>query len=136
MAAVAPLPGPHLQLRDALEWERWLCQRSCGHSEKQQGVVVTGGAVEVQLLAAGATVNQDPFTVTTDTDGDRLHRGAALGRPIPGVPVEMAAPQAVGTVVAVRRPWRVEWYVETAAPAAERTDPSTTRPRALVVCQV
>jgi hypothetical protein len=74
----------------------------------------------VERAAPGAAMDEDPFAVTTHGDRNRLHRGVAGGAPIARGVVDMAAPQAVGTMVAVRRPGRDCRHVEPAVDAAKR----------------
>ena len=84
-------------------------------------MVVTGRSIEVHNIASEAPVDEHPFTVTSHGDGDGFHRRSAVGVAIAGhLVVEVLAPQAARTVVAMRGPGCVEWDVETAMTAAER----------------
>jgi hypothetical protein len=101
--------------------ERRLRQRQNGKSEEHQGVVVAGCPVQVNLVATGAPVHDDPLAAAAHGDADRLHERAAVGLPVAGsVVVEMTAPQTVRTVVPMGGAGRVEGHVEPAMAATER----------------
>jgi hypothetical protein len=66
-------------------------------------------------------MDEDPFTVATNGDRDGFHERAALGVSVAGtVVVEVAAPQAVRAVVAVRGARGTHRHVQAAVAAAER----------------
>lgn len=83
-------------------------------------MVIRGAPVGVQDAAAGAAVDEDPLALAADGDGNRLHRGAAVGGTIPRLLVDVAAPEAGRTVVAMLRTRRVAGNVGAAVHAAER----------------
>jgi hypothetical protein len=105
----------------SLEWERCLHQRLDRQPQKHERIVVPGGPIEVKLIATGAPVDQDPLPVPAHGDGDRLHRRTALGRPVSrAVVIEVPAPQAVRTVIAVRGAEGVCRDIQPTVPASER----------------
>jgi hypothetical protein len=65
-------------------------------------------------------MDQDPFAVLADGDGDRLHRGLTIGRAISRVDVEVTGPQAVRAMVSMGSAGRGERDVKPAMDAAER----------------
>jgi hypothetical protein len=71
-------------------------------------------------------VDQQPLAVGADADGQRLHQGAAVGRPVAGEVVDVTTPQAVRAVVAMRGADCLDRDVELAPAAPERAGP--TRP--------
>lgn len=90
-------------------------------AKEQEGVVVGGRPVEVDYLARQAAVDKDPLATPSDCDGERFHGRAAVGVPVSGdIIVEVAAPEAIGTVIAVVGAGGVEGDVDPAVPAAER----------------
>jgi hypothetical protein len=108
------------QAAEVLQGKWRLGQWPNGQSEQQERVVVGGRPVEVDDLARQATVDEDPLAAAANRDGDRLHRRPAVGVPVAGdVIVEVAAPQAVGAVIAVVGAGGVQGDVEPAVPAAE-----------------
>src|SRR6266496_1663383 len=64
-------------------------------------------------------MDQHPLTVPADGDRDRLHRREAVGRPVARVDVDVAAPEAVRTMIAMGGAGRVGRDVEPAMIAAE-----------------
>jgi hypothetical protein len=64
-------------------------------------------------------MDQDPLAVLANGDGDRLHRGLAVGRPVARVDVEVTRPEAARAVVAMGGAGRGERDVEPAVDAAE-----------------
>ena len=108
------------QAAEVLQGKWRLGQWPNGQSEQQERVVVGGRPVEVDDLARQATVDEDPLAAAANRDGDRLHRRPAVGVPVArDVIVEVAAPQAVGAVIAVVGAGGVQGDVEPAVPAAE-----------------
>ena len=82
----------------------------------------------MQRIAAGAPVDEYPFTVATYGDRDRFHRRLAVLGTIAGPVVDVTAPQAVRAMVSMSGAGRVVRNVEAAMAAAERsgrTMPST-----------
>lgn len=109
------------QQGDSLQGEWGLRQGQNGQPEEEQRAVIRGGAVEVDLVAAGAAVDEDPLAVAADRDGDGLHGGPALGLAVAwAIVIEVTAPEAVGAVVAVARPGGINRDVEAAMATAER----------------
>jgi hypothetical protein len=105
-----------------LQGKRGLSERPDCEAQEQQGIVVPGRPVEVELVAAETPVDQDPLTVGTGGDGNGLHGRSALGISVAGnVIVKVTAPQAARAMVAMFGARRVEWHVELAMTAAERT---------------
>jgi hypothetical protein len=47
-------------------------------------------------------VDQHPFVVTSDADGDRLHKGAAVRGAVAGSVVQVPAPETVRAVISDR----------------------------------
>src|SRR6516164_6293023 len=94
-------------------------QWSSDQLQEHVDVVVAGAAVQVELVAAGTSVHDDPLAVTAHGNGERFHRRAALRGAIAGLVVDVTAPQAAGTVVSVRRAHSVGRDIETAVTAAE-----------------
>jgi hypothetical protein len=105
--------------RQPLQRERRPGQRPDREAHQHERVVVAGDPVDVDGRAGGAAVHERPLAVLADGYADRLHRARALGGAVAGGVVDMAAPQAVGAVVAVLGARRVQRDVEPAAPAAE-----------------
>ena len=90
-----------------------------GDTYQDERVVVTGAAIRVQRVAAGAPVDEDPFAVAAYGDRDRLHRRAALRGAIAGTVVDVATPQAVGAMVPMGSAGCGIGNVESAVPAPE-----------------
>ena len=87
----------------------------------------------MDLVTPDAAVDEHPFAVPADGHGDGLHRRTAIRVPIARVVVvEVTAPEAVGTVVAMRGAGRVEPDVEAAVAASERIGASARRARTLL----
>jgi hypothetical protein len=109
------------QLPDPLEWEGRLGERPDRQPQEHQRIVVTGDSVQVEPVASGATVDQDPFAVAANGDGDRFHECPAVSGPIsqPDV-VQVAAPEAVRAVVPVGCSRGDVGDVGPAVPASER----------------
>lgn len=59
-------------------------------SEEGHGVVVAGDAVGAEDAAAAASVNDGPFSVASDLDGDWLHGLAAWAGAVSRLLVEMS----------------------------------------------
>ena len=112
-------PCSDSQPAEPLEGERRLCQWAYRQSHQHERIVVAGDAVEVHDATPAATVDEHPLAVTAHADRHRLHRGAAVGRPVARDVVEMPAPQAIRAVVAVRRSRRVGRHVEPAVSTSE-----------------
>lgn len=89
----------------------------------------------MQLATARAAMDDDPFTVFAYADRDRLHRGAAFGGTVARRIVEVTAPQAIRTVVAVRGARRMQRDVEPAVATAEGVGTRRTRAMTLIACQ-
>jgi hypothetical protein len=114
-------------MRDPFQRKWSLHERSDGEPQQNQRIVVAGAAVQMENLAAGASVNENPLSVSTHRDGDRLHERAAIRRPVPGaVVVQMTAPQAVRTVVPMSGTEGVDRHIQPAVPASERIALATT----------
>ena len=64
-------------------------------------------------------MDQDPLAILADGDGDRLHRGQAVGRAIARIDVDVTRPEAVGAVVAMGGAGRGKRDVEPAMDAAK-----------------
>jgi hypothetical protein len=64
-------------------------------------------------------MDEDPFAVPADGDRDRLHRGEAVGRPVAWVVVDVTAPEAARTVIAMCCAGGVGWNVQPAVVAAK-----------------
>lgn len=64
-------------------------------------MVVAGDAVGAEYAAATAAVDDGPFAVATDFDGDGFHGLSAGAGAVAGLLVEVAGPEARGAVVAV-----------------------------------
>src|SRR6187402_276126 len=96
-------PGPRSDEREPVERERWLGERLDRDPDEQQRVVVAGDPVARQRPAAVAAMDQDPLAVLADGDRDRFHRGEAVRGAVARVVVDVAGPEAVRTVVSVRR---------------------------------
>src|SRR5438309_1629177 len=107
-------------VQDPLQGERRLGQGPDRDLDQEQRVVVSRGAVEVDLVAERASVDEHPLARAADADRDGLHRRPAFGGPVAGVVVEVATPQTVRTVIAMSGAGSVEGDVESAMAAAER----------------
>jgi len=73
----------------------------------------------VQRIAVAAPMDEDPFAIAANGDSDGLHGRAALRRTVTRTRVEMPAPQAVGTMVAMIRSRRVGRNVEPTTATSE-----------------
>ena len=89
-------------------------------TDEQQRAVVAGDAVRVQHAAAVAAMDEHPFAVAADGDGDGFHRRKAVRRPVARVVVDVPRPEAVWAMVPVRGAGGVRRDVEAALDAAER----------------
>jgi hypothetical protein len=98
-----------------------LCERHHRHAQEREWVVVAGCPVEMELVAPAAPVDEHPLTRPADRDRDRFHQRAALRGSVARRLVDVTAPQAVRTVVAVRGSDALGGYVEAAMAASERT---------------
>jgi len=75
----------------------------------------------MDLVAGPATMHQHPLAVATDGDGDGFHERAAICVAVAGtVVIEVTAPQAVRTMVAVSRAHGVGRHVDAAMATSER----------------
>lgn len=83
--------------------KRWVCQRFGGERKECDGVVVSCNAVCVDGSTFPASVQEHPFAVGSNGDGDGLHFSSATGGPVSGGDVEVYAPEAVRAVIAVAR---------------------------------
>src|SRR5215510_5087414 len=72
------------QREHSVERERRSTERTDRELEQEQRVVVTRSAVQAEHAAAAAPVHDEPLAVGPCRDGDRFHRGAALGPPVAG----------------------------------------------------
>src|SRR5205085_6893783 len=116
-----PLSGALSERSDPLDRERRLRERLHRQAEQQERVVIAGPAVEPELVTVRAAVDEHPLAVASGRDRDRLHERAAVGSPVAGrAGVEVAAPQAVRTVVAMCGAGRVLRDVEAAPATSER----------------
>lgn len=116
------MPVPNVQLRDSgstgvrprrrkpvardcsaelIEREGGVGDWAEGQAEQGHGVVVAGDSVGSEGVAAAAAVDDGPFAVASDFDGDGLHGLAAGAGAVAGLFVEVAGPEAEGAVVAV-----------------------------------
>ena len=130
------LTRPSQSPQDHFQRERWQSQWTGGQPEQQQRAVVAGRAIEVDLVTAGAPVDEDPLPRAADAHGDGLHRRAARRSPVAGrVVVDMPAPQAGRAMVAVGGAGRVEWDVELAVSAAEAVSAPVSGAVALIARQ-
>jgi hypothetical protein len=98
-----------------------------GETHQRERVVVAGRPVEVERAAAGTAVDEHPLAAAPDTDRDGFHGRPAVveSRAVTGPVVDMATPQAVGTVVAMGRARGIERDVEPAVAAPEGDGPTT-----------
>ncbi len=97
------------QPSDPLHREGRTRERQHREAEQDERVVVAGGAVEVNLVASRAPMDDDPLAVAAHGDADGLHQRAALSIAVTGgVVVEMAAPETGRAVVPVGGAGRVE----------------------------
>src|SRR5262249_34275903 len=88
--------------------------------DEQQGIVVAGCAVQIELATAAAAVDEQPFAVAADGDAQRLHQRPAFGRAVTRRVVEVPAPQAQRAVVPMAGAGRAAGDVGAAVAAAER----------------
>ena len=116
----ASLRRERSQLGQAVEGERRLGDGADREADEQQRVVVARGAVEVELVAAGAPVDEQPFAVAPDRDAQRLHQGTAVGGAVAGRVVDVTAPQAERAVVAMPGALGLEQDAGAAMAAGER----------------
>ena len=108
-------------------------ERPDGQPKQDERVVVAGGPVQVDFVAAGAAVHEHPFPASAHRDADRFHERAAVGRPVAGcVVVDVPAPQAVRAVVPVRGARRLLGHVQPAVAATERSGLSAPPVAALI----
>jgi len=122
-----------LDLSDPFDWERSLCQRLDREPQQEQRVVVAGRAIQAELLAPSASMDQHPLAVTSDADRDGLHERTAIGVSVAGaVVVEMAAPQTIGAVIPVCRAEGLDGDIQPAVAASERIRATAARAIALV----
>ena len=112
MDAVSPIRDEGLENR-----RRALTQRLCGvpsvdrnrrigqgaGGEGHQGpvAVVAGDAVGLEAPAGTAAMDDGPFAIVFDPDGDGLHEPAAGRGPVAGGFVDVTGPQAVWAMVAM-----------------------------------
>ena len=114
---------------EPIEREGRLCDRTHGYPHQQERIVVTGGAIRVKRVAAGAPVDEDPFPVTAHGNRDRFHRRTAFCGAIAGPVVDVETPQTVGAMVPMSSAGCVVGNVDEALPAPER--PRRTSPRSV-----
>jgi hypothetical protein len=119
-------------LADPLQREGRLGERQDRDPKQRQRVVVSRAPVQVDLIAPGAPVDEDPLATTADGDADGLHQRTAVGSPITGRVVDVTTPQAGWAVVPVRRSERVIGDVESAMTAAERLGSSSIAAASLI----
>lgn len=106
---------------DPVERKRRSCQWLHRELKEQQRRVVAGRSVQMDLVTCAAAMNEDPLTIASDGDGDRLHRRAAVCAAVARcVVIEVTAPEAAWTVVPVSCARRDERHVKAAASAAKR----------------
>jgi hypothetical protein len=91
-----------------------------GECEERAFEVVARDAVGLEHATAGAAVDEGPFAVLADLDGDRFHSFAAGAAAVAGLVVEVARPEAAGAVVAVARAEGLGWDLPAAGEATER----------------
>jgi hypothetical protein len=75
--------------------------------EKRDLAIIACYAIGAERGASGATVNDCPFAARTDLDANWLHRRAAWGGSVARFVVDMAGPEAAGTMVAMLRAGRI-----------------------------
>ena len=77
----------------------------------------------MQDAASGATVDEDPLSLASDRDGDRLHTGATLVEhgAVAWPVVDVTRPEAGRAMIAVLGTRGVGRHVEPAVDAAERS---------------
>ena len=97
-----------------------MLERPDRQPEEHDRVVVTGRPIEVQLVTAAALMDDDPFPVSSNGDGDRLHERATVRGSIAGTVVQVAAPHAVRAVVTVSGAEGVGRDVQPTVATAER----------------
>jgi hypothetical protein len=103
-----------------------LGERQHRQPKQDQWVVVARGSIEMDLIAAGAPMDEHPLSAPSNGDADRLHQRAAVGRSVAGrVVVYVTTPEAGGAMVPMRCSGCVLGHVEAAMPAAERTGSSS-----------
>src|SRR6266511_906773 len=113
-----------LDLSDPFDWERSLCQRLDREPQQEQRVVVAGRAIQAELLAPSASMDQHPLAVTSDADRDGLHERTTIGVSVAGAAVvEMAAPQTTGAVIPVCLAEGLDGDIQPAVAASERIRP-------------
>lgn len=113
-------PRPRLDQRKAIQRERRLGERLHRDPHEQERVVVAGDPVARQRAAAVAAMNEHPLAVLPNGNGDRFHRGQAVGRAVARIVVEVTRPEAVRTVISVSGARCACRDVEPAVNAAER----------------
>jgi len=100
-----PNRGTHAKtsviLGDTFEREGWLADWAHGQGGQDELVVVSCYSVGFEGSAASAAVDDGPFTAVADPNGDGFHVAVAFGLAVAGDVVEVAAPEAPGTVVSV-----------------------------------
>lgn len=79
---------------NGIEGERGIGQWSQGKGQEWEFLVVTRDAVGAERTAAGAAVDQGPFAVLADGDGDGLHRLAARAAAVARLLVQVPGPEA------------------------------------------
>ena len=104
----------------AVEREGRLRDGADREADEQQRVVVAGGAVQVELVAAGAPMHEQPLTVSAHRDAQRLHQGSAVGGAVARSVVDVTTPQTQRAVVAMSGALRFEQDGGAAMAAGER----------------
>jgi hypothetical protein len=118
---------------DQFDRKRRLGERPDSQPQQHQRVVVAGGAIQVELVTTGASMDEDPLSVSANRDRDRFHERAAMRGPIARtLIVQVAAPQAVRAMVAVSGSQGVIRDVQPAVAAPERTLPFAPLTAALI----
>ena len=121
-----------LQLGDPFDRKRRLSERLDDEPKQKEGVVVAGRSIQPKRVTSPASVDEHPFAIAADADGDRLHQRVAVGVAIArAVVVDVPAPQTVRAVVPVGRAGGLRGDVQPATAASEGL--WTTAPRAMAL---
>lgn len=91
-----------------LNWKRSEAQRPDNQTEQFAFVIVPGNAVHVDGMARLALMNQQPLAIRSSAYGDWLHAAATVRGAVTRRIIEVDAPKAPGTVIAMAGPRSVE----------------------------
>lgn len=86
---------------DSLKRKRKLCEWPCGQSQQCVFTVVRAYPVKLEHSATCTAVDNAPLPVWLNVDADGFHDGAASGTTVARTQINVAAAEAVRTVVAV-----------------------------------